>query len=100
MNYCEKCYRVFENEKCPNCNTKHVRKVLENDYCYLVEKDTLWAEMLKEILDKKNIPYIVSATYGAGLSIKMGIYSEKYNFYVPYIYLDKARQIIETMFRE
>lgn len=53
MNYCEKCYRVFENEKCPNCNTKHVRKVLENDYCYLVEKDTLWAEMLKEILDKK-----------------------------------------------
>lgn len=99
MKYCDKCYSVFETIKCPNCNNRKVREVLEDDYCFLIEKEVLWAEMLMEVFEKENIPYIAYPTYGAGLSIKMGLYSEIFKFYVPYQFLNKAVLIVKNMFK-
>lgn len=96
--YCDRCHLVFDSKICPNCNTKHTREVTQEDYCFLIEKETLWAEMLKEVLENNEIDYAVSPNLGAGLSIKIGIYSEKYKFYVPFKYFNKAKQITQTMF--
>lgn len=98
MNYCDRCNNIFIDDKCPHCNSKKVREVRDDDYCFIIEKELIWAEALRELLDKNNIPYEVLTKYGAGLSIKMGPYNEVYRFYIPYKYMEQATNIISKMF--
>ena len=47
--YCEKCHRVFEGEKCPDCRKKAKREVEPDDVCLLTEKPQIWADMLSAV---------------------------------------------------
>ncbi len=44
--YCEKCHSLIEGKKCPACGPKKVREPLDDDLCFLVEKEMIWGEML------------------------------------------------------
>lgn len=100
MNYCDKCHIIFTEARCPNCNSKKIRTVLDEDYCYVIEKNLLWAKIIQEAFEKNNIPFIVSPVYGAALSLKIGPYLESYRFFVPYKYIDKASTLIAQMFKD
>lgn len=99
MRYCLDCYHLCNDEKCSNCNSNNTRDVLDDDYCFLIEKSTLYAEMVKEYLDKYNIPYICQGSMGAGLTLKVGPMLETFAIYVPYKYYSGAQEIIRFMFK-
>ena len=98
MLYCEKCHYLSKNETCSNCGDKKLRIVDDEDYYFLIEKEMIWAEMLKEILEKNNIDFISSPVLGAGITTKIGIASETYQFYVRYAQYKEAQKLIEMMF--
>lgn len=100
MNYCEKCYHLNDQEECSCCGNKKLRGITDQDICFLIEKQTIWAEMLKEKLDNAEIPYECVGGMGAAMAIKAGPYLENYQFYVPYAYYPKAKNIIDEMFSQ
>lgn len=98
MNYCGKCYHVFKQEQCPYCQNRKTRKVTAEDLCFLIEKQLIWTEIIKQVLEENEIPYQYQGDKGAGLAIKMGPYLENYQFYVPYEYLEKAKALMNNLF--
>ena len=98
MLYCEKCHYLSKDEKCNNCGDKKLRMVHDEDYCFLIEKEMIWAEMLKEILEKNKIDFVSSPVLGAGITTRIGIASETYQFYVRYTQYKEAQELIEMMF--
>ncbi len=98
MNYCSRCFHVFEQDQCPVCRNRKIRKVTEEDLCFLIEKQLIWTEIIKQTLEEHEIPYQCRGDKGAGLAIKMGPYLENYEFCVPYCYLEKARILMNKIF--
>ena len=58
------------------------------------------AANLDEKLDNAEIPYECVGGMGAAMAIKAGPYLENYQFYVPYAYYPKAKNIIDEMFSQ
>ncbi|MEG0593216.1 MAG: hypothetical protein RR512_07850 [Coprobacillus sp.] len=98
MYYCERCHALNETDNCINCHKKHLRLVSADDYCFLIEKEMIWSEMLKEVLDNHGIPYICESSNGAAMGLNMGVALEHYQIFVPYNCYQKARGITEEMF--
>ena len=50
--YCEKCQALTpENENgCLRCGENARREPQMDDYCFLVEKEMMWGEMLADVL--------------------------------------------------
>ncbi|NMD37203.1 MAG: hypothetical protein GYA87_00810 [Christensenellaceae bacterium] len=96
--YCEKCKNIVNSTPCPLCKGKNVREIKEDDLVYIVEKRAMWAEMLMDVLRQEEIPFSYRNILGAALSMSVGREKESYIFYVPYIYLDKAKNIVESLF--
>lgn len=100
MYYCEKCHMLNEENHCINCCKKKLREVRDDDYCFLTEKEMMWCEMLKEILDNYDISYICESTNGAAMGLNMGVAIERYQVFTPYANYEQASQIIKHMFDE
>lgn len=100
MKYCEKCYFVFNDCVCPNCHNNHIREVADNDLCHLTTQTFMYAEMLKEVLEKENISFETTAKMGAGIALKVAPMLEEYTFYVPYYDYHRAKDIVENMFHK
>lgn len=100
MKYCPRCYHLTNDNQCPYCHSKKIRNVNPDDQCFLIERQLIWAEMLKERLEQAHIPYQCSGQMGSGLALKAGPYLENFTFYVPYHYYSSAKQIIDDMFVE
>lgn len=100
MYYCEKCHRLCEEDHCLNCNKKNLREVSDDDYCFLIEKEMIWCEMLKEILTNYDIPYIYESTNGAAMGLNLGVSMERYQVFTPYAHYEQAKQIMKHMFDE
>lgn len=100
MYYCERCHWLNVKDICENCHTKSLREVHQDDYCFLVEKEMLWAEALKEILDNHEIPYVCESIHGSAMALRVAPLREDFQFYVPYKYYLKAKELIEKMFQE
>lgn len=98
--YCAKCQRIIATRSCMNCGSFWVREVMENDVCYLTEREQIWGEMLEDVLKKNGIPYIIRRTLGAGLSMSIGAMLECYRFYVPFAALEAAQEIVDELFPE
>lgn len=98
MNYCPKCHHVFHDDKCPNCHNRKIRTVQEDDYCFLIEKQLIWVDMIKQRLNENDIIYQCIGDKGAALAIKAGPYLENFDFYVMYRDLPKARKVVKEMF--
>ena len=96
--YCEKCHRVFEGEKCPDCRKKAKREVEPDDVCLLTEKPQIWADMLSDVLEQNGIPFYTKGVFGAGLAIKIGPMNERFKVFVMYRDLERAGDIVDELF--
>lgn len=94
MKYCENCYFVFDQERCPLCGNKKVRQVQEDDFCFLTEKSISHCEMLMKLLKKDNI-YYSTMPYGRGIESYFGLPLENCRLYVPFSSLEKANKIMQ-----
>ena len=96
--YCENCCILFAENRCPVCGNKKVRIPEPDDYCFLTEKEMIWAGMLEDVLKQNGIPYFTKQMLGAGLALKIGPMSERYRFYVPYSHFQEADELVEALF--
>ena len=98
--YCEKCCRIFDDDRCPNCRKSKVREPEQNDPCFLAEENYVSSTILEDLLKQNNIPYLKKDVMGAGMAIKVGPMLERSRFYVPYAHLDTALAIVNELFSE
>ena len=88
MNYCDNCSFVCEQTSCPICGHKRLREVRDDDFCFLADSKTSSCEMLTDILEEHDIPY-VTVPYGKGSVWALPM--SGYKLYVPYRFFEKAR---------
>lgn len=98
--YCPNCKTLIHSTKCPVCGNKHIREPQDKDYCFLCEKDVIWANALKDILAENQIPCIVQNTLGDGLAARIGPAQERIRFYVPYCFYQAACDLDREFFPE
>lgn len=96
--YCPSCNALTDQARCNICGSKHTREPHTDDYCYLVEKEIIWAGALMDILTQNGIPHVTQNTLGAGLAAKIGPAMERVRFYVPYMYYETAKTLEEQFF--
>ena len=96
--YCENCCILFSENRCPVCGSKKVRMPEPDDYCFLTEKEMIWAGMLEDVLKQNGIPFFTKQMLGAGLALKIGPMSERCRFYVPYSHFREADELVEALF--
>lgn len=99
MFYCEDCRMLMSGDICLHCGKK-LREPNDDDPCFLIEKEEIWSEALKEILENHQIPYYVAGSMGAGMALRVGPMLETYQFYVPYSSYEQAKECINHMFNQ
>ena len=98
--YCEKCCRIFDGDRCPNCRKSKVRQPEQGDLCFLTEQNYVSSTILEDVLDQNHIPFLKKAVMGAGLAIKVGPMLDWNRFYVPFNELENARSLTEDLFSD
>lgn len=96
--YCEKCRLLFEDPVCPKCRKSQGRQPVSDDLCFLIAKEPIWAELLKNVLQSSAIPYLTKSKLGIGMSMMAGTIMEQISFYVPYENLEAASDITAALF--
>ena len=99
QNYCPNCHTLVQGTRCPACDKKWLEPPKSEDYCFLTEKDMIWAGVFEDCLRQNGIPYLSQNTLGAGLTAKIGTMMESVKFYVRYTWFDKAKLLEEDLFR-
>lgn len=98
--YCPICHLVVEDTRCPRCGRRWLEEPKPEDYCFLAEKDALWAGVLEDCLRRSGIAYLTQNVLGAGLTSKMGTMLETVKFYVRFSDYAQAQQLLEGLFSE
>lgn len=98
MQYCHKCNVLCNAHICPICGNRQLTIPKSEDFCFLVEKEMIWGEMLADVLQQNQIPFTYKPTMGAGLTMKVGPAQERYRFFVPYSHWMDARDIVDELF--
>jgi len=98
--YCPHCNVLTDRGKCPVCGSVHLRTPLGEDYCYLTEKETIWAGALSDVLTQNGVPYVTKNLLGAGLAAKMGPAMERVRFYVPFVHYQEAWALVQEFFSQ
>ena len=96
--YCPNCHILIRNTRCPVCDKRWLEEPTPEDYCFLTEKDSVWAGVLEHCLRQNAIPYLTQNTMGAGLTAKMGTMMERIKFYVRYASWRKAKELETELF--
>lgn len=96
--YCQNCNILVNHTQCPLCGSKQLREPDVGDYCYLAEKDSIWAGALSDVLTQNSVPFVTKNVLGAGLAAKMGPMLERTRFYVPYSHYETAQSLEEGFF--
>lgn len=96
--YCPNCNVLTNDSRCTVCGSKSVREPRADDYCFLTEKELIWAGALEDILNQNDIPYVTKNVLGAGLAAKMGPALERTRFYVPYAHFQTAQELEQEFF--
>ena len=96
--YCPNCNVLVNATKCPICGNRNIREPVANDYCFLVEKELIWAGALEDILSQNGIPFTTQNVLGAGLAAKMGPALERTRFYVPLSHYETAHELVQEFF--
>lgn len=92
MLYCPTCKFLIDNSRCPLCGTAS-RSVKNEDFCFLAEKDSIWAGSLEELLTQNQIPFVSKHLLGDGLAARIGPAQERICFYVPYSFYTQAQEL-------
>ena len=73
---------------------------MENGFVLLTVKETMWAEMLLDVLKDNQIPCAsLPARGGAGLAIRTGMQAQ-HRIYVAEEYLPQATDLMDMLFSE
>lgn len=99
MNYCERCHVAVQGEQCPVCGRSKVRPVQGDDYCFLVEKEDMWAQLLQEILEDNGVHPISHDSMDVVWVMRGGELSRQC-IYVPFRHLELARELMQAAFPE
>lgn len=97
-NYCPNCHVLVQGSRCPVCDKKWLEPPKGEDYCFLTEKEIVWAGVLEDCLRQNGIPYLTQNVMGAGLTAKMGSVMESVKFFVRYAFFEKAKLLDEELF--
>lgn len=98
MYYCRKCCVLFEGEEiCPFCGNGSVWPPEPDDVCVLTEQEGLWGDVLADVLERNHVPYRRHPLFGAGVAKMIGL-QERWRFYVPYAWLERARELNDGLF--
>ncbi len=96
--YCSNCYRLTDDKKCPICGSRNLQEPAPTDYCFLIDKELIWATALEDLLKDNGIPFVTKNNLGAGLAAKIGPALERKQFYVPYADYANAKALEEEFF--
>ncbi len=99
MHYCDRCHAAVSGEFCPGCGRGALPDVKPEDYCFVTERDEMWAKMFLEILQDQKIPCTAVPTCGAVMAMKAGK-TERLKLYVPYAKWEQARELLRETFPE
>lgn len=69
----------------------------KSDFAFLAEKDSMWAQMLVNVLKDNGIPCTAMPVHGAGLVMKTGM-KERLKIFVPAEKKPQAEEILEELF--
>ena len=72
---------------------------MDGKFAVLTEKETMWAEMLLEVLRDHEIPYAQLPVLGAAFSMRTGT-PERLRIYVPEDRLCQAQELMAALFSE
>jgi len=96
--YCPNCHILISGPHCSICGNKKLREPVAKDYCFLAEKELIWAGALEDILSQNGIPFTTQNVLGAGLAAKMGPALERTRFYVPFSHYEAAHELEQEFF--
>ncbi|MDE7379637.1 MAG: hypothetical protein K2N14_01170 [Clostridia bacterium] len=96
MKICANCCFVSDEQCCPVCGSKNLSEVHEDDFCLLTEKKSADCEVLTAVFDEKSIPYS-TMPYGRGVETRLGLPLENYRVFVPFGYLEEAKNVISQI---
>lgn len=99
MNYCERCHVAVQSELCPVCGRSPLPAVRGDDYCFLVEKEEMWARMLVEILEDNGVHPVCKDTSDVVMVMRGGEKS-RLGIYVPFRHLELAQELMQAAFPE
>ena len=97
--YCPECKRLYdEAERCPVCGKRRGREPMDEDPCYLTENNAIWSEALSDLLRDNDIAFQKISNQGAAMAMFTGLYTETFDFYVPYAQYETAKELTEAFF--
>ena len=73
--------------------------MMNEGYEFLVEKESMWAAMLLQVLRDNNIPCTSLPVYGAGFALKTGK-QERLKVYVPADKMEQATELLNELFSD
>ena len=95
--YCENCHVLSEQDCCKFCRKEELRNPKSNDYCFLVEVDSTFGEILKGVLEEENIPY-TDIPSGNGVRSRFALKLENLKIFIVYEFFEKAKEILDGIF--
>ena len=96
MNYCEKCYHIFEGEVCTECGNTKVREARPDDICFFTICEEQTGAMLRDALEPEGIK-VVLVPVGSGVRSAFGMTLGSFEVYVPYQHLSAAQGFMDTV---
>ena len=96
--YCEKCNLICDDNFCPDCGTTELRQPDARDICLLTVMDSMFGEMLADILREHKVPFERRTARKVGIGAFMGSLFERCFFYVPYAHYHQATELVSVFF--
>lgn len=72
---------------------------MNGEFVLLTEKESMWAEMLLEVLRDNGVPCASLPVVGAGFSMRTGT-PERLRVFVPEEWLERAQELLNELFPE
>ena len=89
---------LVEDNFCPNCGSKKLREVSDNDFCFFVNIDASTYEMLEFALKENNIESVGVPFYPNGVSYANAGRASGRKVFVRFKDFDQVYDIYETLF--
>ncbi len=99
--YCPDCKRLYdEAERCPACGKRKGREPQGDDLCFLMSTNAIWVEMISDLLTENEISFQKFSAQGAAMAMFTGLYTETFDFYVPFEKFDEAKNLTDAFFAQ
>ena len=99
MLYCEECKRVCVDESDCVCGSGFLREATEQDYCFLLEANEAFAQMLEGYCDSNGIECVLIPS-GNGSRSALGLSLGNFIICVPYPQYEAACEIVTLFERD